>query len=184
MSTVAAGSYLATYMMSAEVVTSTSPATKFSTSTEEKIDRSFIGRVPWVYVNNEDQVIAAQTSALQAYEIIVGPDRIEDHLVSEIREFGNLGEGWDGDNAARPNLAAIKDATDFIHAAWSAASIFEPTIHVDGSIILEVADDVGSLRFKGDGKIIYFLEKIGRGTVPFNGVSTPIEIAHLLEDCQ
>lgn len=181
MTTATAVPYFAACMLSADIVASTSPAGKATIASDEMISRSFIGKPSILYFEGKEEKIDLQTSGHQANEIFIGPERIDDDLVAQIHEFQNLDSGWDGESAARPNMTATLEASNFVRAAWLAASIFEPTIHADGSIILEVADNGGSLRFKGDGKIIYFVENLGRGVATFNGRDVPAELLQILE---
>ena len=91
----------------------------------------------------------------------------------ELAAYRELSAGWDGEAATPPTTAAIDDAMRFVRIAGFADGDVEPTLHVDGSVILEVADDLGSLRFKGDKQIIYTLSGAGHGVAPFDGFTVP-----------
>lgn len=126
-------------------------------------------------------VACCTTTTSENAPLLVAFEDSANALVDEVVDFRKLNEGWDGENAAKPSFAAIRDAVRFIRAAGTYASRFEPTPHADGSIILEIADGVeGSLRFKGDHRIIYAARRIGVGSVPFDGSTIPETIRLVL----
>ncbi|MFG1454393.1 hypothetical protein V5F44_19375, partial [Xanthobacter sp. V2C-8] len=95
-------------------------------------------------------------------------------------DYGDLNAGWDVEAAAKPSSTAIRDAIRFVRAAEFSGMDVEPTPHVDGSILLEIDDGAtGSLRFKGDGNVIYAIAHRGRGIALFNGISIPDELRSL-----
>lgn len=99
---------------------------------------------------------------------------VTDPIIAELEELAELPEGWDGENAAAPSRHAINDAASFVRLAGQLAGRLEPTLHVDGSVILEIGDGSdGSLRFKGDGKVIYAFRGRLRGSVVFNRKTIP-----------
>jgi len=107
-------------------------------------------------------------------DIFVGLERTEDRLISEIEDFRDLCEGWDGEDAAKPNAKAIEQATRFVRAAGELANRLEPGLHVDGSVILEIGNGIeASIRFIGDDRIIYSAEGIMPGVSKFDGRSVP-----------
>jgi hypothetical protein len=80
----------------------------------------------------------------------------EDRLISEIEGFLDLGDGWDGENAAKPNVNAIKQAVRFVRAAGELASQLEPGLHVDGSVLLEIGNGIEAcICFTPADKIVY-----------------------------
>jgi hypothetical protein len=107
-------------------------------------------------------------------DIFVGLERTEDRLISEIEDFRDLCEGWDGEDAAKPNAKAIEQATRFVGAAGELANRLEPSLHVDGSVILEIGNGIeGSIRFMGDDRIIYSAIGIAPSVSRFDGRSVP-----------
>lgn len=130
-------------------------------------------------LSEHGRTIASETAVSTAAPIILEPEHPEDSLVAELLEFRKLGPGWDGEQAAEPSWQAIRDAARFAHAAGEWCELIDPTLHVDGSVILEIGD-LGSLRFNGDGQVIYALDGIGRGKVHLDGFSVPKEIRSAL----
>jgi len=113
--------------------------------------------------------------------VFIGPKRPEDALIREVMQFEGLGEGWDGEWAAAPMPAAIRDAARFLYAAGSLAIGLEPTLHTDGSVILEIGDGVeGSFRFKGDRHVICAVEGTRPQTVAFEGAVLPARLEAVL----
>jgi hypothetical protein len=102
------------------------------------------------------------------------------YIVEELEDFRDLTPGWDGEEGAAPSPGAIEDAVSFVRAAGDLANRLEPTIHADGSIILETRNGRGSLRFKGDRQIIYALPGGAPGTAGFNGTDIPLKIKSAL----
>lgn len=68
-------------------------------------------------------------------------------VINEITSYGDLSNGWDGEKAAKPKAEAIADAIRFVRGVSSLGLDIVPTLHVDGSVILEL----GSIRFGGHG---------------------------------
>jgi hypothetical protein len=102
-------------------------------------------------------------------------------LVAELRELRRLSEGWDGEAAAAPIPDAINDALSFVRAAGDLSTRLEPTLHVDGSVILEVGDgSEGSLRFRGDHTITYAIRGFTPGVARYDGKTVPEEISATL----
>ncbi|MFG1246027.1 hypothetical protein [Xanthobacter flavus] len=135
--------------------------------------RSFVGRSPWAF-QTDRTTISSQTAISDRAPFLVGPDRAEDSAVAQLAEYKSLTEGWDGEHAAKPSLEAIYDAQRFVRALGAVATTLEPTPHVDGSILLEIDDGAsGSLRFAGDGLVIYAIVGKGRGVAEFDGFTVP-----------
>jgi hypothetical protein len=105
-----------------------------------------------------------------------------DTLFLELNELAKLGDGWDGEFAARTDPAALSEAQLFVRVAGSLAQHLEATLHVDGAIILELGDgERGSLRFNGNGTISMAFDGIAPATVKFSGMTVPPEIRRVLE---
>lgn len=103
-------------------------------------------------------------------------------LMAELQELRGLQAGWDGEAAAASNSAAVDDAISFVlAAAVDLTALMEPTLHVDGSVLLEIGDgSEGSLRFKGDHTIIHAIRGFTPGIAGFDGITVPKEISAVL----
>ena len=129
-----------------------------------------------------DSPSAIRTAVSDAESIVVGPDRPEDFLVSEIIEFRKLDAGWDGETAERPPSTALRDAIQFARAARSLAGRFDASLHVDGSVVFGIEDGAeGSLRFKGDGQVIYSFRD-AQGVEPVSRFEIPSKILAALSN--
>lgn len=73
------------------------------------------------------------------------------HALDQIGELSSLEDGWDGERATKPSAEAIQSAIDFV--CGDAASSFEISPHVDGSIIIESEAGDSLFRILQDGKI-------------------------------
>lgn len=168
--------YIAAYLMTAELVGSTSPFARAATVDEDVVERSYVSAPPWAL----QRIFVVESSATEPVPIWLGPARGEDVLLAELSAYGELDAEWDGEGAAKPRPGAIADAKHFVAAAGTRRLELEPSLHVDGSVILDVVDDAGSLRFRGDGKIVFALRDVGRGICDFDGVTVPGEIGPAL----
>lgn len=113
------------------------------------------------------------TSRNDEFRPLVGPDRPEDVVVAQLSGFRVLKAGWDGEDAAKPSDHAVTDAMRFVRSVGSIGVALEPTLHVDGSVILEAGEEgESSLRFEGNGIVIYVTPH-GTGAAPFDGYATP-----------
>ena len=147
----------------------------------EALGRSYLGSPSWDFVFVSKLGVHGNTAVSENAPLLVTSEGPADPLIDEIVDFRKLQEGWDGEDAAKPSSAAIRDAVRFIRAAGVFASRLEPTLHVDGSIILEIGDGVeGSFRFKGDHRIVYAAARIGFGSVRFDGSTIPDAIRPML----
>lgn len=168
---------LAAYLDTADMVDSSAAPTARASTRVEEVVRSYVGTPMWP-VGGRIQV---RTTQPDTAGLLVNGDRPEDRIVTLIVEFLDLGAGWDGENAQEPALDAVLDAIRFVHAAGDLATRLEPTLHVDGSVILELDDgSAGSLRFKGDDAVIYTLDGAGVGVALFDGYTIPEKIAAAL----
>lgn len=130
---------------------------------------SFAGPASWEFIGMPRQT----SSRDEGFRPLVGPDRPEDVVVAQLSSFRTLQEGWDGEDAARPSDHAVTDAMRFVRSVGATGVALEPTLHVDGSVILEAGEDgESSLRFEGDGVVIYVTPQ-GIGSAPFDGYAIP-----------
>lgn len=166
---------LATYLDSVDLVAATTDYAPRLAAASGEFRRSYEGLPA--------NVFAGATAVSDEAPIVVGVDRpAEQALVNQIAEFRGLGEGWDGEFAARPSPLAIRDAIKFIRASPLLPATLEPSLHVDGSVILELEDGVkGSLRFRGDGQIICALPSMAPASIAFNGLTVPAQLQGALE---
>jgi hypothetical protein len=97
----------------------------------------------------------SETAVSEDAPLIIA-ERSEDGRVAEVLELLDLDEGWDGENALKPNAASAADAVKFLHAAGSTSAQLEPTLHADGCVMLELDGGAdGVLKFQGDGTVSY-----------------------------
>jgi hypothetical protein len=128
------------------------------------------------------EVLVEGTGKANLSPLVIGADRAEADLVKQLSEFSKLSVGWDGESAARPSDDAIDDAIRFVQVAGHLANNLEPTLHADGSVILEVGDgEEGALRFRGDASVIYAIGKVPPGREPFDGFSIPQKVQAALQ---
>jgi hypothetical protein len=143
---------------------------------EDMPTRSFLVFSPWPDVLSRGRDTVGQTAVSEETPPLVESPVTQDHLIEQLNEFRSLDQGWDGERAVRPRAEAIRDASRFVRVAGESAGILEPTLHTDGSVILDIGDDAGSIRFKGDDQVIYALRSGARGIVRFDGFTIPDEI--------
>jgi hypothetical protein len=122
------------------------------------------------------QMWSGQSASPASTDVYI-PSTPTSTLAAELQELRGLSEGWDGEAAAAPIPGAINDALSFVRAAEDLSARLEPTVHVDGSVILEVGDgSEGSLRFRGDHTITYAIRGFAPGVARFDGKTVPKEI--------
>lgn len=175
----AAAAYLSAYLASAELVGTSSANGRMPVVCELVATRSFSEAPPWRRILPIGQEIRDQTAASESAPFLA-IERIEDPLLSQLHELRHLGDGWDGERAARPKADAIREASYFARLLGQAASDAGVSLHVDGSVILDIGDS-GTVRFHGDGRAIYAFEGVGHGAAPFDGFMMPLEIRRALE---
>jgi hypothetical protein len=171
--TSAPATHLAVFLVSAELLEATSLAGRASIVAVEGAEPRFLRARTWLPTEGEAQLFEGPTSNPDSSELHITVDYADQAIFSELASFRELRAGWDGEEAAEPSVTAINEAARFARIAGIGDDEFEPTLHVDGSVILESANDVGSLRFKGDGQIIYALSETGYGVAPFDGFTVP-----------
>jgi hypothetical protein len=171
--TLTPATHLAAFLASAELVATTSLTAHDSVVVEEALERSFPGTPSWSPRGRYGRFLGEATSVSESATLQIAHDRLVNPVLAELASFRELQPGWDGEEAAKPSAAAINEAARFARIAGITENDLEPTLHVDGSVILEIAEDIGSLRFKGDGQIIYALSETGYGVVPFDGFTIP-----------
>lgn len=154
---------LAVYLANAELVASTSQQTSANPRVEQVLQRSYMSG--GLQLTPANDVIAATAISEGAPLISDGP-RSEDRQLAELQELRLLKAGWDGEGAERPNPKAIHDAKRFVLLAGSLGAGFEPSLHVDGSVVLELPEG-GALQFAGDSHIAFAIVGRAHGIVEF-----------------
>lgn len=159
---------LAAYLEQAQLVAATTPVSVRAMLNEFVIKRSFVGSVKW----GSGQ--AAPTAASDEVVPFVGSARTEDLVIAQIEALKNLQKGWDGEDAAAPNIVATRSAQRFVRALADKAGLFEPSVHADGSILLEIDGGLGgSVKFNDDGSLSYAINGHPPATVAFDGTRLP-----------
>jgi len=164
--------YLEAFLQSDRLVASTSISARVAPIVDERIGRAFVAIPTWEPSEVGGRPHEGPTSYSESgkAEILPNPANV---ILAELAGFRDLAPGWDGETAAKPSSAAISQAVRFARVVGATDEQLEPTLHVDGSVMLELADDSGSLRFEGDAKIIYALSGTGYGVAPFDGFTVP-----------
>lgn len=166
---------LAAFLDSAEVADATTAVgSRRSVRLEETVTRSYAGSPSWAFIGAEISSTAKANNVL-----LVGAERPEDKIVADVSEYLSLCIGWDGENAAKPGARAVLDAVRFIRSVGDSAVNLEPTLDVDGAVILELNDDA-AFRFKGDGTIAFTSANGLPGKVAFDGYALPEVVRSLL----
>lgn len=169
--TVASNTYLIVYLNYADLAGSSSfreqPVVEYVPT------RSFLGSSRWSDILSRAQDDVSQTAVSEETSPLIESPVSQDDLIAQLNEFRSLNHGWDGERAVRPGAEAIRDAVRFVRVAGELAAILEPTLHADGSVILDIGDDAGSIRFKGDDQVIYAFRNGARGVLPFDGFTIP-----------
>jgi hypothetical protein len=168
-----------------EIVRSTAATGRTSSDSDTTpIERSFAGAPIWGFELAAGTKATRVTSISDDAPIFLNAVQESDRLVAEIFALQSLRAGWDGELAEEPNEAAIQDARRFVRAAGDIAANLEPTLHADGSVILEVGDGAeGSLRFKGDGTVIFATET-DRGVLEFSEFGIPERVRQVLSQSE
>jgi hypothetical protein len=88
-----------------------------------------------------------------------------EHIVGELRKFGLLEAGWDGEGADAPNRDSLTDAENFVHALSLEVPPPEPMLHANGRAGLYWNDGrlYADLEFLGDGRVSYYVERRDEG---------------------
>jgi len=170
-----AAGHLAAYLASAEFGDGTvAPSARARTVVEEVIERSFSAAPSWRVISGAD--IRIETATSDTAPLVITVDDVASEQIAHLLAFRDLREGWDGESAAAPAAKAVRDALRFLRVAGPLAGRLEPTLHVDGSVILEANNGLsGALRFVGDGRLV-FAAPGGHGELWFDGKSVPPEV--------
>lgn len=166
---------LAAYIEAAELSSATSvPSPPTHVLPRDDVLRSFAD-TPQSYMRFVPGPATTDITAVSEHTpIFIGGVGPEQEVIAQLTEFRSLEHGWDGENAEAPNRTAIREAVRFIRTAGPLAGRLEPTLHTDGSVLLEIEDGLeGVLRFSGDGQITYALRGSRPGTVGFDGSNIP-----------
>lgn len=125
--------------------------------------------------------LRSPTAANDEGILLVMPAQATNSAIDEVLAFRSLPDGWDGERARAPRRKAVNDAVRFLLAAGEDGSGLEPTLHADGSVILEIGDGAqGSFTFRGDRRVICAVEGSVPQTVAFEGRRLPPEVRSAL----
>ncbi|PIO97545.1 hypothetical protein [Pleomorphomonas carboxyditropha] len=125
-----------------------------------------------------DYVVIGPTTSRKEIYTFPSTERPEEAVVAQIREFLELQEGWDGEFASKPDADSIEGASNLVRLLGRSAMALEPTLHADGSVILET-DDGSAIHFVGARHISAILPGFA-GMLSFDGMSIPPEISEAL----
>lgn len=108
-----------------------------------------------------------------------------ERLAGELRGWGLLTVGWDGEGAAAPNFRSLKEAVSFVGLLDEDGVLPEPMLHASGHAGLFWKDDslYADIEFLGDGRIAYYIERQGdkhKGVLKFNSHKMPTVFPALL----
>lgn len=168
---------LAVYLRGqASLVAATTPTAQHSTFTELKIDRSYAGSTVWPGGWRSPTAVSSDVGP------VLGGARVEDAVIEQIERFASLEAGWDGEQAAQASVTSVDSAIKFIRAAGAISAQLEPTVHSDGSVLLEIDGGArGSIRFNEDKTLSYAFAGIRPATVQFDGKTLPQAIRDALK---
>jgi len=168
------------HLTTATIIDATSLRPKASVVRECPIERSFVRSfvdVPHYFFN--DLLVAGNTNHTSSSGLIPISERPEAALASEIHTYMNLERGWDGEDASKPDARSVSGAASFVHLLGPGALALEPSLHVDGTVILE-SDDGISLRFLDEGTISAVIPRHGGIKIDFDGLNIPALILESL----
>lgn len=164
------------HLANAEIVASTSQQSSAKPRVEVQVPRSFAGPTVFPF---DVAFSVVRTSSADVVPLIAGDPRPEDRALADLSTLRWLPQNWDGEGASRPNQEAVREAIAFIVLAGSLASRLDPTLHVDGSVLLEVPEG-GALQFTGTGEVSYAILGKGRGHSSFNKSKLPEALKQIL----
>ena len=143
------------FLSNAELAGATAPSvSQAATTVELVIARTAISPSPWHRGPFYESTAASETAPIAA-----AAQRQSDDLLMAISELRDLREGWDGENAAPARPRAITDALHLVAGLGNEAKALEPTLHVNGSVLLEIdGGSGGGLLFSGDGTAAYYIQ--------------------------
>ena len=107
-------------------------------------------------------------------------------LIGEIRRWALLSANWDGEGAAAPSVASLKESVAFVRLLGDARELPDPMLLSAGHVGLFWKTDkvYADLEFLGDGRIAYFIEQEGegkhKGVVRFDSEKMPAVFPALL----
>lgn len=106
-------------------------------------------------------------------------------LIGEMRAWALFNANWDGEGAAKPLAASIKEAVSFAGLIKSSTDEPEPMLLASGHTALFWNENelYADLEFLGDHRIAYFIKKNGdkhKGVVAFDSENVPTVFQALL----
>ena len=134
--------------------------------------------------------ISKTESALRPSEQVVPRQMSRDttpreHAIGELRRWEQLPADWDGEGAAAPNLASLREASKFACLRPADADV-EPMLHASGraGLYFRTPTLYADIEFFGDGRVAYFIERSGdrhKGVINFDSTTMPAVLATLLQ---
>lgn len=108
-----------------------------------------------------------------------------EHAIGEFRRWEQLPANWDGEGAAAPNVASLREASNFA-CLRAAGSEIEPMLHASGraGLCFRTATLYADVEFFGDGRASYFIERNGdrhKGVINFDSKTMPAVLETLLQ---
>lgn len=108
-----------------------------------------------------------------------------EHTIGELRRWSQLSRNWDGEGAAAPNLASLREASNFACLRPADADV-EPMLHASGraGLYFRTATLYADVEFLGDGRAAYYVERNGdkhKGVVNFDSRTMPAVLETLLQ---
>lgn len=89
---------------------------------------------------------------------VTSDETAADRAVSQLLNLGYLEDDWDGEGAAAPNPASIRDAHRFLRSLDADGIMPMSTLHANGNALLvfDRQDAYAEIEFLGAGEISYF----------------------------
>ena len=169
--------YMMFFLENAELLGSSKSMTRESIVAEYDVERSYTRSYSPNYSGGHPR--AASTAVSDSAPILIGKPRAEDAIIAELADYVELTSGWDGYDAAKPSALSIRSARRFVRAAAGLGLDIVPSLHADGTVLLDINDD-GTMRFMEDGRIVYSFTTGQRGIVEFDGHAIPGELRNIL----
>jgi hypothetical protein len=93
--------------------------------------------------------------------LLESPPSASDNAIAQLLRFESFESDWDGNFAAKPSHASLRDAKEFIRALAPESAIPEPALHADGTAVLLLvrSDHYAELEFLGSKRIGYFARR-------------------------
>ncbi len=109
----------------------------------------------------------------------------KEKIIGELRLLNLMSANWDGEDAVKPNLSAIKDAVSFARNLDDKFYMPEPMLHETGNVSLywNTKDSYADIEFLGEKRFAYFIkheEDKHKGVCKINDEKMPAVLKVLL----